>query len=333
MAAKPEPPQRGLEGQQLVTWLFRVWNWVTQVWSVATGGTGLSTVAQGDLLYGSATDTLSRLAKDANATRYLANTGTSNNPAWAQVNLANGVTGDLPFANLTQGSALSVLGVTGNGTADNASIAAGSDHQVLRRSGTAVAFGAVDLSQAAAVTGDLALSNLAQGTALSVLGVTGNATADEASIVAGTDHQVLRRSGTAVAFGALNLAQAAAVTGVLPAANGGAEAWASFTVTRSGFTDVGTPTVTGRFATVGNIVFFQVKIDPDTSVASTAGTSYIELPTAAAAASFGGDASMVDTTTLISVGNAVIDAANSRCYVPSQVATGDNLEIAGWYEK
>lgn len=57
--------------------------------------------------------------------------------------LSSGVTGDLPFANLTQGSALSVLGVTGNATADVASIAAGSDGQVLRRSGTALAFGTV----------------------------------------------------------------------------------------------------------------------------------------------------------------------------------------------
>lgn len=73
--------------------------------------------------------------------------------------LTTGVTGDLPFANLAQGSALSVLGVTGNATADNASIAAGTDHQVLRRSGTAVAFGAVALNQAAAVTGTLPVGN------------------------------------------------------------------------------------------------------------------------------------------------------------------------------
>jgi hypothetical protein len=73
------------------------------------------------------------------------------------------LTGDLPYANLAQGSALSVLGVTGNATADNASIAAGTDHQVMRRSGTAVAFGAVDLSQAAAVTGALPIANVAAG--------------------------------------------------------------------------------------------------------------------------------------------------------------------------
>lgn len=121
--------------------------------------------AQGDLIYGSAVDTLSALPKDANATRYLSNTGTSNNPAWAQVNLADGVTGDLPFANLTQGSALSVLGVTGNATADNASIAAGSDHQVLRRSGTALGFGSINLAQSAAVTGILPTANGGTGMA------------------------------------------------------------------------------------------------------------------------------------------------------------------------
>jgi hypothetical protein len=73
--------------------------------------------------------------------------------------LSTGVTGDLPFANLAQGSALSVLGVTGNATADVASIAAGTDHQVLRRSGTAVAFGSINLSQSAAITGTLPVAN------------------------------------------------------------------------------------------------------------------------------------------------------------------------------
>lgn len=71
---------------------------------------------------------------------------------------------DLPFSSLAQGSALSVLGVTGNATADNASIAAGSDHQVLRRSGTAVAFGSIDLAQSAAVTGILGVANGGSGT-------------------------------------------------------------------------------------------------------------------------------------------------------------------------
>lgn len=73
--------------------------------------------------------------------------------------LTSEVSGDLPFANLAQGSALSVLGVTGNATADVASIAAGTDNQVLRRSGTAVEFGQVNLASSDAVTGSLAVAN------------------------------------------------------------------------------------------------------------------------------------------------------------------------------
>jgi len=70
-------------------------------WPTVGGFAMLSAAAaaQGDLFFGSAAETISALAKDTNATRYLANTGTSNNPAWAQVNVANGVTGTLGVAN------------------------------------------------------------------------------------------------------------------------------------------------------------------------------------------------------------------------------------------
>ena len=57
------------------------------------------TWAQGDLLYGTGTNTYTKLAKNTSATRYLSNTGTSNNPAWAQIDLSNGVTGVLPASN------------------------------------------------------------------------------------------------------------------------------------------------------------------------------------------------------------------------------------------
>ncbi len=106
--------------------------------------------------------------------------------------------------------------VLGGGTTAVATLGSlGSTTTVLHgNAGGAPSFAAVALG--ADVSGDLPFANLAQGTALSVLGVTGNATADVASIAAGTDNQVLRRSGTSVAFGALNLASSDAVTGDLP---------------------------------------------------------------------------------------------------------------------
>lgn len=73
---------------------------VTGTLPIANGGTNLTTFTQGDILYSDASNSLAKLAKDTNSTRYLSNTGTSNNPAWAQVNLANGVSGTLPAGNL-----------------------------------------------------------------------------------------------------------------------------------------------------------------------------------------------------------------------------------------
>ncbi len=60
---------------------------------------GPTAIVQGDILYGSAANTLLALAKDANATRYLSNAGGSNNPSWTQIVLTNGVSGILPTAN------------------------------------------------------------------------------------------------------------------------------------------------------------------------------------------------------------------------------------------
>jgi hypothetical protein len=96
---------------------------------IANGGTNLTTYAQGDILFASATNVLAKLAKDTNATRYLGNTGTSNNPAWAQVSLTNGVSGTLPVANGGTGTATAFTagsvvfaGASGVYTQDNANL-------------------------------------------------------------------------------------------------------------------------------------------------------------------------------------------------------------------
>lgn len=132
---------------------------------VTNGGLGLSSVAQGDLLYGSAANTYSLLNKDTNATRYLSNTGASNNPAWAQINLSNGVTGVLSLINggtgsnlvdpnadrilfwddsagsvdwLTAGSGLSISGttITATATGDVVGPASATDNAITRFDGT-----------------------------------------------------------------------------------------------------------------------------------------------------------------------------------------------------
>lgn len=104
-------------------------------------------------------------------------------------------------ADIRQGAALTVIGRSANSTGNVADIA-GTNNTVLRVSGSVLGFGAIDVSTAQ-ITGDLPYANLTQGSALSVLGVTGNATADVASIAAGSDGHILRRSGTALTFGTI----------------------------------------------------------------------------------------------------------------------------------
>jgi len=139
------------------------------------------------------------------------------------VSLTGAVSGTLPVANGGTGATTLTGLLQGNGTSAVTAITNSSTvGQVLRVTGASTyAWGALDLADTDAITGDLPFANLAQGAALSVLGVTGNSTADNASIAAGTDNQVLRRSGSALAFGAVNLASSDAVTGVLDETNGG----------------------------------------------------------------------------------------------------------------
>lgn len=85
------------------------------------------------------------------------------NNTFTNIPLATAVTGDLPYANIAQGSALSVLGVTGNAGADVASIVAANNDEVLRRSGTSVAFGAINLASTSAVTGNVQIANFDGG--------------------------------------------------------------------------------------------------------------------------------------------------------------------------
>lgn len=109
----------------------------------------------------------------------------------------------------------------------------------------------------------------------------------------------------------------------------GKDRWEAFTPSAS-LTVVGTPTYTGRYRILGKSVQFQISAVSTTSIASTAGTSYFALPVTAKGLS--GMAQMSNDTTNIAVGLCHIDVSTSRCYLPSQVASGNTFTVCGWYE-
>jgi len=294
--------------------------------------------AQGDIYFYDGT-ILSRVPKSATATRYLANTAASNNPQWDQVNLSNGVTSRLPYANLTAATAASKLfgrqsgsagdwqeitlgtGLSMSGATLNATGYSGpssgtpgdmlrwdvtgnalenftptanpttTDGDLIQQSGgvlarlAAVATGNVLISGGVGtinswgkvgltthVSGRLPFANFTQGSALSVLGVTGNAIADFASIAAGTDGNVLRRSGTSLTFGSLDLSAAGTVgSSVLPVANGGTGVSTGAWLLASGGALSANNSITGAF----NLTFSNARFSRTGTYTATANNDFM----------------------------------------------------------
>lgn len=108
----------------------------------------------------------------------------------------------------------------------------------------------------------------------------------------------------------------------------GQDKWETWTPTYS-FATATSLTVTGRYKVVGKQCFFQVK-SSGTSLATTAGTSYIALPIPAKG--FGGAGMMSDDTANTAVGVGHMDVTDSRFYPPTQAASGNTFIFCGSYE-
>lgn len=106
--------------------------------------------------------------------------------------------------------------------------------------------------------------------------------------------------------------------------------WESFTPTFTSLATVGATTFVGRFRRVGKAIEFQTQLSAATSIASTAGTTYLALPVAALGVT--GLGNMTNRTTNVAVGVCVIDVTNSRCYLPAQTASGNLFDLYGSYE-
>jgi len=161
--------------------------------------------AQGDLIYGSAANTPARLAKDANSTRSLTNTGTSNNPAWAQVALATGVSGTLPVGN--GGTGITSLGsnvATFLGTPSSANLRSA----LTDETGTGAAVFATSPTLVTPALGTPASGVLTNATGLPISGIangtdgeliTWNASGVAAAVAVGSNDQVLTSNGAGAA--------------------------------------------------------------------------------------------------------------------------------------
>ncbi len=106
--------------------------------------------------------------------------------------------------------------------------------------------------------------------------------------------------------------------------------WTTFTPVFGALTVVGATSYSGRWKRVGQHCFFQVQFSAATSIASVAGTDYLNLPVAAKG--LAGSAVMTNNTSNVAVGLGHIDVTTSRCYLPAQVASGNIFLLAGWYE-
>ncbi|EPR09762.1 hypothetical protein M527_06440 [Sphingobium indicum IP26] len=187
-------------------------------------------------------------------------TGISYNSGTGQISIAgNAITDGL----LRQSSAFSVVGRSANTTGNVADITATSDGQVLRRSGSVLDFGALDLSLAGSVTGILPVARGGTGVASMTANALpkGNGTgAYTASNVSDDGNVVAIASGKGFSI---------ARTGVTsPVANDGNVYSGTYTPTLTGVTNIDAVTANVcQYMRVGNVVTVSGMIGVDATAA------------------------------------------------------------------
>ena len=110
----------------------------------------------------------------------------------------------------------------------------------------------------------------------------------------------------------------------------GFDKWNDFSPVFTGLTVVGATTYTGRYRKSGKLVYIQVRFSAATSIASTAGTTYMALPIAAKG--LAGTGIMTNSTTNAGVGLCHVDVTNSRLWLPTQAVSGNVFTLFGEYE-
>lgn len=93
----------------------------------------------------------------------------------------------------------------------------------------------------------------------------------------------------------------------------------------------GSVTKSGRYKRIGNTVFYTITITTTggATTASTAGTTYCDLPVAA---SYDDVCTVANGTTNVGVGTGTLNSTNDRCYPSTWAATSDTIIISGKYE-
>jgi hypothetical protein len=237
----------------------------------ANGGTGLTSYAVGDLLYASTTSALSKLADVATGNALISG-GVGVAPSYGKIGLTTHITGTLPVANggtnITSYTTGDVLYASASGTLSSLADVATGNAIISGGVGVAPSYGKIGLTTH--VSGTLAATNGGTGFASYAVGdllyaSTTTALSRLADVATGS---VLLSGGVGVAPAWGQVSLTAAVTGVLPAANGGTGVANSSTITLGG-----NLTLSGAFTTTVTVSANTTVTLPTTgTLATLAGT-------------------------------------------------------------